>query len=137
MLSLTAPAGSRGMKMTMPAIAMTMARTVSRIRRCRASLGLGAVGFGRQSRRALSIPMAMAGAPMIAATGPLRRASRVMAIPMKLRRLGHQGTRQRLKIAVAAMNTRSGMCAGSWKSGDCHSVMFSRPQSPPSTYRRG
>ena len=70
---------------------------------------------------------------MIAAIGPLRSASSVIAIPMKARMLIHHGTRHRPKIAMAAMKTRSGMCAGSWKSGDCHSVMFARPQSPEST----
>ena len=43
---------------------------------------------------------------MIAATGPLRSASSVMAIPMKARMLSHHGTRHRPKIAIAAMNTQ-------------------------------
>ena len=48
------------------------------------------------------MPTARAGTPMIAAIGPLRSASRVMAIPMKARMLIHHGTRHRPKIAMRA-----------------------------------
>ena len=69
---------------------------------------------------------------MRAAIGALRSDSSVIAMPMKARMLIHHGTRQRPKNAMPAMNTKNGMCAGSWKSGDCHSVMFAIPQSPES-----
>ena len=109
------------------------AMTSSSTRRWRASRGDSVRWVGRQSRRAASIPTASAGAPRIAATGPFRSATSVMAIPRNERMLIHHGTRHRPKIAVAAMKIRNGQCAGSWKSGDCHSLMFAMPQSPAST----
>ena len=43
----------------------------------------------------------------------------------------HHGTRQRPKIAIAAMIDQERVCGpGRGSPGDCHSVMFAMPQSP-------
>ena len=69
----------------------------------------------------------------MAAIGALRTASRLIAIPIDDSTCSQPGVARPAFRATSTMSAKSASCAGSWKSGDCHSLMLARPQSPAFT----
>ncbi len=86
----------------------------------------------RRGRRA-SRPSARTGRAHTAAMGSLRSETRLIATAPSASTAIQPGTAATTPTpASPRMRSNRPMCAPSWKSGDCHSAMLARPQSPGS-----